>query len=201
MTALTQNGAPSPAAVRGDHVDLAAPAQHLNVALGAFGDCTVADTPGSDLATGLVAGAAALLVQRFPAAGPGEWAYRLQSSAVRPQSQTFRCERSLIVSVLDPGNECVPGQPMGVGAGSYGECSRQSGDDAWVGLGVRPFCVPQGEQRFWINGSGIWEHELGASGCGTGRPPNPRWLDPARSPGFVTRVARVLSAGRPAPSS
>ncbi len=28
-----------------------------------------------------------------------------------------------------------------------------------------------------------------------------RWLDPARSPGFVTRVARVLSAGRPAPSS
>lgn len=86
VTALTQNGAPSPAAVRGDHVDLAAPAQHLNVALGAFGDCTVADTPGSDLATGLVAGAAALLVQRFPAAGPGEWAYRLQSSAVRPQS-------------------------------------------------------------------------------------------------------------------
>ena len=106
-------------------------------------------------------------------------AFEYNQCAVRPQSQTFRCERSLIVSVLDPGNECVPGQPMGVGAGSYGECSRQSGDDAWVGLGVRPFCVPQGEQRFWINGSGIWEHELGASGCGTGRPPNPRWLDPA----------------------
>ena len=86
VTALTQNGAPSPAAIRGDHVDLAAPAQHLTVALGAFGDCSVAETPGSDLATGLVAGAAALLVQRYPAAGPVEWAYRLQSSAVRPRS-------------------------------------------------------------------------------------------------------------------
>ena len=28
-----------------------------------------------------------------------------------------------------------------------------------------------------------------------------RWLDPARSPGFISRVVRALSAGSPAPSS
>ena len=54
--------------------------------MGAFGDCLVAQTPSSDFATGLVAGAATLLVQSYPQATPDEWSYRLLASAVRPQS-------------------------------------------------------------------------------------------------------------------
>ncbi|MBR7742837.1 S8 family serine peptidase [Phycicoccus sp. BSK3Z-2] len=71
-------------AVRGPHVDLAAPGVEVLTTYGAWGDCYLsADAGSSSYATGYVAAAAALVAQRYPGAGPRGWAHRLEATAAR----------------------------------------------------------------------------------------------------------------------
>ncbi len=86
VTATTTDGRASSTSIHGPHVSIAAPGQQLPTTVGAFGDCVVAAQPESSYAVPLVAAAAALLVQRYPAEGPDLWKYRLEASAIRPSS-------------------------------------------------------------------------------------------------------------------
>ncbi len=70
--------------IHGPHVDLAAPGDTVLTTYKQWGDCVFSqDRQSSSYATGYVSGAAALLRQRFPSAGPADLTYRLQATASR----------------------------------------------------------------------------------------------------------------------
>lgn len=69
---------------RGEHAGVAAPGVSVVAGLANGADCLVgADGVATSWATGQVAGAAALLAERFPDEGPEGWVYRLQVTALR----------------------------------------------------------------------------------------------------------------------
>lgn len=85
VTAVDATGAPSPAVVQGEHVDIAAPGQYVLTAYYADGDCVLAgDNPKTSFATAYVSAAAALVAQRYPDETPEQWAHRLMVTAARP---------------------------------------------------------------------------------------------------------------------
>ncbi|MDR1430993.1 MAG: S8 family serine peptidase, partial [Propionibacteriaceae bacterium] len=71
------------ATIANPHVELAAPGQNVLTAVGK-GDCEVpASEPSTALATGYVAGAAALIAAAYPDESPIDWKYRLLATASR----------------------------------------------------------------------------------------------------------------------
>lgn len=70
--------------IHGAHVDVAAPGTDVLTTFHAAGDCLLSEAGEStSFATAYASAAAALLVQRFPAAGPAEWKHRLEVTASR----------------------------------------------------------------------------------------------------------------------
>jgi subtilisin family serine protease len=84
VTAVDENGLPTSDSIHGNHIDVAAPGQNVLTTATGAGDCIYAqDAPAASFATAYAAGAAALLVERFPEEGPEGWAYRLKATADR----------------------------------------------------------------------------------------------------------------------
>jgi membrane-anchored mycosin MYCP len=84
VAASDANGLATDASVHGPHVEVAAPGQNVLTAATGAGDCMyAADTPSSSFATAYASAAAALVAEAHPDEGPGEWQYRLMTSATR----------------------------------------------------------------------------------------------------------------------
>ncbi|MGL4176076.1 MAG: S8 family serine peptidase [Dermatophilaceae bacterium] len=84
VAATDNDDRPTEDSVSGAHVDLAAPGRDVLTTFGAWGDCYLSqDGESASYATGYVAAAAALVVQRFPADGPARWKHRLEATGAR----------------------------------------------------------------------------------------------------------------------
>lgn len=70
--------------VVGGHVDVAAPGTEVLTAFRGHGDCLLGGAASTSWATAYVSAAAALLVERYPAETPAQWAHRLEVTAARP---------------------------------------------------------------------------------------------------------------------
>lgn len=86
VSAVSQRGVPVATTMRAPYLGVAAPGEALNTTVGAFGDCLVGQTPTAGYAAALTAATAALVAQRFPDEGPQLWKYRIEASAIRPDS-------------------------------------------------------------------------------------------------------------------
>lgn len=85
VTAVTDAGLPTDAAIHGVHVGVAAPGQNVLVSWFNDGDCIIApDSPSTSFATAYVAGVAALVASEFPNESPEMWKWRIEVSALRP---------------------------------------------------------------------------------------------------------------------
>ncbi len=72
--------------IHGKHVDVSAPGTDILTTFHAAGDCLLSqEGESTSFATAYASAAAALLVQRFPDAGPAQWKHRLEVTASRPQ--------------------------------------------------------------------------------------------------------------------
>ncbi len=72
--------------IHGAHVDVSAPGTEILTTFHAAGDCLLSqEGESTSFATAYASAAAALLVQRFPDAGPAQWKHRLEVTASRPQ--------------------------------------------------------------------------------------------------------------------
>lgn len=84
VTAVTDSGQPTDAAIHGIHVGIAAPGQNVLVSWFNDGDCIIApDAPSTSFSTAYVAGIAALVASEFPDESPEMWKWRLEVSALR----------------------------------------------------------------------------------------------------------------------
>ncbi len=83
VTAVNAAGLPTSDSIHGDHVDVAAPGQNVLTLATGGGDCIYGEAPQSSYSTAYVAGAAALLAERYPDEGPAGWKYRLEATAAR----------------------------------------------------------------------------------------------------------------------
>ncbi|MGL5860735.1 MAG: S8 family serine peptidase, partial [Phycicoccus sp.] len=84
VAATDNEDRPTEDSVSGTHVDLAAPGRDVLTTFGAWGDCYLSqDGESASYATGYVAAAAALVVQRFPGEGPARWKHRLEAPGAR----------------------------------------------------------------------------------------------------------------------
>ncbi|MGC0250015.1 S8 family serine peptidase [Pseudactinotalea sp. Z1748] len=110
------------ASFESEHVDVAAPGQHVPSAYLFGGDCIFSpgdSAPSSSWATAYVSGAAALVAARYPDETPQQWAHRLQATATRA-STTERDDRmgwGLIQPVaalqfIDDGTAPGPASPV-----------------------------------------------------------------------------------------
>lgn len=85
VTASTNLGEPSDAAIHGVHVDVAAPGQGVLTSWFADGDCVISpEAPSSSFATAYAGGVAALVAAAFPQESPEMWKWRIESTALRP---------------------------------------------------------------------------------------------------------------------
>lgn len=85
VTAVDTEGLSTDASIHGEHVDIAAPGQHVLTTSNLGGDCFYSvDAASSSFATAYVAGAAALVAEAHPDESPEEWFYRLIATADRP---------------------------------------------------------------------------------------------------------------------
>jgi hypothetical protein len=91
VTAVDTQGSINANAPHGEDVDIAAPAQNVLTAQRRAKDCLVAeDAPSSALASGYLAGIAALVAAKYPAESAEQWEYRLlvTASRARPEQRT-----------------------------------------------------------------------------------------------------------------
>jgi hypothetical protein len=89
VAATGTDGLAGTGSLHGPQVDIAAPGAGIVSTYLNGGDCGVnGDEPSSSFATGFVSGAAALVAERYPRAGPDYWAYRLTATAVRTRSDS-----------------------------------------------------------------------------------------------------------------
>ncbi|MDR2373773.1 MAG: type VII secretion protein EccB [Bifidobacteriaceae bacterium] len=87
--ASTETGLVGAGALHGPQVDISAPGTNIVSTYLNGGDCGInGDEPSSSFATGYVSGAAALLAELYPDAGPEYWAYRLTATALRPRADS-----------------------------------------------------------------------------------------------------------------
>ncbi|MFD2674974.1 type VII secretion protein EccB [Gulosibacter bifidus] len=85
VTAVTDDGQPTDAAIHGVHVGVAAPGQNVLVSWFNDGDCIIApDAPSTSFSTAYVAGVAALVASEYPDESPEMWKWRIEVSALRP---------------------------------------------------------------------------------------------------------------------
>lgn len=85
VTAVTDAGLPTDAAIHGVHVGVAAPGQNVLVSWFNDGDCIIApDSPSTSFSTAYVAGIAALVASAYPDESPEMWKWRIEVSALRP---------------------------------------------------------------------------------------------------------------------
>ena len=85
VAAADAAGVVTDASIHGPHVRLAAPGQFVATASALGGDCVYAsDSPATSYAAAYVSASAALVAAAHPDETPGQWAYRLEATAVRP---------------------------------------------------------------------------------------------------------------------
>ena len=84
VTSVDGAGQPTPDAIHGPHIDVAAPGTDVLTTYLAAGDCLIGDgVPSPSYATAYVSAAAALVAQAYPQESPAQWAHRLEVTASR----------------------------------------------------------------------------------------------------------------------
>lgn len=85
VAAVGGNGVVTADSIHGPHVSVSAPGQNVLTTSAVGGDCVfAADTPATGFAAAYVSAAAALVASAHPDETPAQWAYRLETTAVRP---------------------------------------------------------------------------------------------------------------------
>lgn len=85
----TRDDAVTDSVLHSPDIDVVAPGDLVLTTFFAADDCILsADAPQASYATAYVSGSAALIAERWPDESPDQWAFRLMSSAARPQADS-----------------------------------------------------------------------------------------------------------------
>lgn len=142
--------------IHGRHVDVVAPGTHVLSAYHDAGDCPFQydREPFTSLATPFVAGAAALLMDKYPHESPAEIAYRLEASADRPVRNArddvrgwgFIRPLEALTMTIDPAR---PGPPV-PGRRNKGRAEAIVADVPALSLEADPLAPARANVAWWL---------------------------------------------------